>query len=498
MIIRNLLSLDAPWSNRAAPNRLFRRVSSLLRLLAFLIAAATGSRSASAAGGEIDLAARSRIGQIQQVTTIVEVRGELTVNADGQDVRRLPMEAKAEVRYAERFLPAAGGSAVTAVRNYTSAEAEIRIQDTRLRQALRPDRRMIIAGERDATTLISPSSPLTREELDLIDTPGASVCLDLLLPGKSVAIGGKWSLPDAAVARILGLEAIGQQEVTASLAKVEDGLAIIELRGKVSGAVGGVSTEIELEGKANYSLQRKTVSWLALQYQEKRAIGHAQPGYDAQVRIRVQTEPAALPPELADAAVRELPTKLDAGQTLLEFQAEKAGIEFLYDRRWRVMVDRLDTVILRLIDRGDLIAQCNITRLAPLEKGKQLALAEFQKDVEQTLSKNNAQIVEAAQLQNDAGLRVLRIVVSGTASDLPIQWVYYHVSDTSGHRASLVFTMEAKLVERFPQIDRELVENLQLTASLLDEAKEPTPAATPGKSTSGKSSAGSPRKSTTR
>jgi hypothetical protein len=497
VIIRKPVSLDAPRSHRATPNRLFRRVSSLLRLLVFLIAAAIGIRRASAAGGEIDLAARSRIGQIQQVTTIVEVRGELTVNADGQDVRRLPMEAKAELRYAERFLPAAGGTTVTAVRNYTSVEAEIRIQDTRLRQTLRPDRQMIMAGEPEATTLFSPSGPLTREELDLIDTPGASVCLDLLLPGKSVAIGDKWSLPDAAVSRILGLEAVGQQEVTASLAKVEDGLAIIELRGKVSGAVGGVSTEIDLQGKANYHLQRKTVSWLTLQYQEKRAVGHAQPGYDAQVRVRVQTEPTSVPPELADAAVSQLSTKIDVGQTLLEFHAEKAGIEFLYDRRWQVMVDRLDTVILRLIDRGDLIAQCNITRLPPLEKGKQLSLAEFQRDVEQTLSKNSAQIVEAAQSQNDEGMRVLRIVVSGTASELPIQWVYYHVSSAKGHRASLVFTMEARLVERFAQIDRELVENLMLTASLLDESKEPTPSSPLGKSAQGKS-AGSPKKSATR
>jgi hypothetical protein len=305
-------------------------------------------------------------------------------------------------------------------------------------------------------------------------------------------------LSDVAVSRIIGLEAVGQQEVTASLAKVEDGVAIIELSGMVAGAVGGVSTEIDLQGKANYHLQRKTVSWLALQYQEKRAIGHAQPGYDATVRVRVQTEPTSLPPELADAAINGLPSKAEAGQSLLEFKAEKAGIEFLQDRRWRVMVDRFDTVILRLVDRGDLIAQCNITRLPPLEKGKQLALAEFQKDVEQTLSKNNAQIVEAAQSQNDEGLRVLRIVVSGTASELPIQWVYYHVSSAKGHRASLVFTMEAGLVDRFARIDRELVENLELTASLLDESQEPKPASAQGNPAPGKSAAGSPKKSQTR
>jgi hypothetical protein len=58
--------------------------------------------------------------------------------------------------------------------------------------------------------------------------------------------------------------------------------------------------------------------------------------------------------------------------------------------------------------------------------------------------------------------------------------------------------MEAKLVERFPQIDRELVENLALSASPLDETQEPTPSPAPAKSPAGKSSAESPKKSATR
>lgn len=498
MVAHRSLVLDAQSGMRGMPTAGVLSGSQMLRAMSFLGLAAACPLAALSAG-DVELIAGRRTGQVQRVTTVVEVRGELTVNADGQDVRRLPMEAKAELKYTERSLPArAGKAAATTVRHYASAEAEFRIQDTPLRQTLRPDRRLIVADVQEATTLFSPSGPLTREELDLIETPGSSDCLNLLLAGKSVPLGGKWKLPDAAVTRILALEAVGQQDVTASLTKVEDGLAIIDLGGKVSGAVGGVSTEIDLQGKANYHLQRKTVTWLALQYQEKRAIGHAQPGYDATVRVRVQTEPTSLPPELADAAVSDLPTKFDAGQSLLEFQAEKAGIEFLHDRRWQVMVDRFDTVILRLIDRGDLIAQCNVTRLPPLEKGKQLSLAEFQTDVERTLSQNNAQIVEAAQSQNDKGMRVLRIVVAGTASELPIQWVYYHVSDSLGHRASLVVTMEAKLVERFPQIDRELVENLALSASPLDETQEPTPSPAPAKSPAGKSSAESPKKSATR
>ena len=38
------------------------------------------------------------------------------------------------------------------------------------------------------------------------------------------------------------------------------------------------------------------------------------------------------------------------------------------------MLERGDLTVLRLVDRGDLIAQCNITPLAPLAKDQQLSM----------------------------------------------------------------------------------------------------------------------------
>lgn len=460
-----------------------RNLVSCFRKIGLVALGFLGAPAVDATASEVDLTARPKANQTQQVATVIEVRGDLTFNTDGQKVRRVPMEARAELRYGERFLAAdKSGPAQRTLRHYSTAAADMRIQASEIHQSLRDERQLIVSDGRETATLFSPSGPLTREELELIDTPGSSACLDLLLPGKPIATGGKWSLTDGAVTRLLGLEAVGQQDVTATLTKIEDGLAVIDLAGKVTGAVGGVSTEIDLQGKANFHLARQTISWLVLQYQEKRAVGHAQPGYDATIRVRVQTEPSADAGELSDAAVAKLKPNTDSSQTWLEFKAEKAGVEFFQDRRWRVMVDRFDTVILRLVDRGDLIAQCNITRLPSLPKGEHLSLSTFQKDVEQTLGKNLGQIVEAAQSETDQGLRILRITVAGTASELPIQWTYYHASDDAGNRASLVFTMEAKLVERFAHVDRELIESLKLSPSALDEDKAPRPASSEPKS----------------
>ena len=95
----------------------------------------------------------------------------------------------------------------------------------------------------------------------------------------------------------------------------------------------------------------------------------------------------------------------------------------------------------------------------------------FQGDVKRVLGKNFEEIVEASEDAGDNGLRVLRVVVAGKVGELAIQWTYYHLADDQDHRASLVFTIESSLLERFAHIDRELIGNFRFL-----EGKQPIPA----------------------
>jgi hypothetical protein len=426
-----------------------------------------------------DLTSAVKPGESQTVRTTVEVKGDIKLNSDGKEVTTVRMLAEADLQYTERFLAIKADGTLKAARHYGVAEAKIQIKNTEMKQTLRNERRLLIIQHKgEDATLFSPIGPLTREELELVDAPGSSTVLAAILPGKKTAVGDEWKLNNQTVARLLGLEAVSEQDVVAKLTKVEDSLAIVSLDGKITGAVGGVSSEVDLHAKANFDLKKKSVTWLAMQYQEKRAIGHAQPGYDATIRVRTVTEPIAGAPELANDALSKLPLEAKTEQTLLEFQAEKAGINLAHDRRWRVMVDRMDIAILRFIDRGDLIAQCNINRLAPLPKDEPLTLTSFQKSVEATLAKNSGQILEAAQETTKDGGKLLRVAVAGSASEIPIQWFYYHLADAQNRRASVVITLESKLRERYPALDRELISGLLLldTPSTANEDKEPTPA----------------------
>jgi len=419
------------------------------------------------------LRANVAAGSHQQVKVVVETSGELKLNADGSEVKRLPVKVEANLAYVERTLAAAQNLAtLKVVRNYAQADAQIRLRDTELNERLRDDRRLIVveSTEKQATTF-SPLGPLTREELELIDVPASGLALAALLPLRVVKVDQSWQQPDWAVARLLGLDVVSQHDVTGTLTEVKDNVAVISLQGKVSGAIGGVTSEIELTGKLNFDLKQRAVTWLALGYKENRAIGHAQPGFEIVGKVRMIAAPIRSASEVNDQALANLPTKAANDSTLIEFSAESAGYGLMHDRRWNVMVDRHDVTILRMVDRGDLIAQCNISRLPQLAKGEQLTLEAFQEDVKKTLGKNFSQIAEATQEVSDAGIRTLRVIVSGNTADIPIQWTYYHLSDEAGNRASLVFTIEGNLVERFAQIDRELIAAFRFQAG-----KQPTPA----------------------
>ncbi len=126
----------------------------------------------------------------------------------------------------------------------------------------------------------------------------------------------------------------------------------------------------------------------------------------------------------------------------------------LYDPRWRITRDEADSVAMRLIDRGALVAQCNVSVLSKVKLTESISLESFQKEVQQSLGKNFAAFEHAAEREHPAGYRMLHTVAHGAVSDLPIVWHYYLLIDKQGRRAALSFTMEGRLLERFGEADR--------------------------------------------
>jgi hypothetical protein len=138
------------------------------------------------------------------------------------------------------------------------------------------------------------------------------------------------------------------------------------------------------------------------------------------------------------------------------------------------------------MDRGELIAQCNVSVLPSLKKGKAVTLAQFQEDMRKNLDTNFGTFVNARESTTSQGYLVYRVEAAGTASQLPVRWIYYLLTDTEGRRVALVFTMEGDLVKPFGSADRQIVESLAFVERELLEN------VTPGEGSSGKKVVGQP------
>jgi hypothetical protein len=410
------------------------------------------------------LAVNSADARPQRVRVAVEVAGQMKMNPTGKELKYLPLSVTADLNFLQRRLPAIAGAelkdsaAVRLVRHYTGAETKFNLKNHEFGHQLRDDRRLIVLQtEGDEGSFFSPLGPLTREELELIDVPGTGVLPELLLPGKELSVGETWELPPAAVVRLLSLDAVHKHDIVGKFDEIRDGVVILSLEGKATGAIGGISSEVNLKAKLNIDPQEQLLTWLAISLNENRAIGHAQPGYEVTTRIRILTALADAAPELSEQALEKLPLMAKTGELLVAFRSETGGFELVHDRRWRVMSEKYDSAILRLIDRGELVSQCNISKLKNFAKGENLTLEAFQGDVKTVLEKQKGTITEASQNTTDDGILVQKLLVSGVAAELPIQWTYYHLSDSEGRRASLVFTIDAKLVERYAHTDQEII-----------------------------------------
>lgn len=417
-------------------------------------------------GESYRLDSRWESGLCRQVQVAVEVRGELRLNADGQRMVSLPLEVEGRLQYAERILSVEQEPwQRQAVRSYSHASAKIKAGQGVVNRTLDDNQGPIMAlVKEDQSLLFCPSQPLRRETLDLIDVQGSSLLVDRLLPTEPVKIGDQWNPEERWLARLFGWDLVTQSDVTARLVRVEERVALLEFSGRMEGSTGGVASELELNGKGNFDLEQRLVTWYAVSLREKRAIGHAEPGFEVTARLRMAMKTAAEPPELADSNLALLSTNSGRSADLLTFVSDHADFQLFHDRRWRSMLDRHDLSVFRLVDRGELVAQCNVSELPEFEPGKHLSLDEFQADVQRNLGEQFGQIVEASQAESDGGNRILRVVVSGMASEISIQWIYYHISDDQGRRAAMAFTFESDLIERFGEADRTLVESFQFRA----------------------------------
>jgi hypothetical protein len=214
--------------------------------------------------------------------------------------------------------------------------------------------------------------------------------------------------------------------------------------------------------QAKLASQCAMVSWVGLVIREKRSISYAEPGFDITARIRVIREEQVRESFINATELAKLSSKASELPWVIKTGSALGHYTFLAERNWKTFIDTGEEAIFRLIATNSIVAQCNVTRLPSLDVGKQLTLAALQQEIRESLGDKFGTFVEASEKITPNKLRMMRVVVSGQSQEVPIQWIYAHMSNDLGQRVSLVFTMGANLVEQFAASDEQICGSFEI------------------------------------
>jgi hypothetical protein len=412
------------------------------------------------------LQSQRKPGDTDRVVVSLEAGGETNYTADGKPQHE-KIGIQCHLDYLERTMESPADGIRRAVRDYQKVEATVSIGDGQFRPALERRHHLIaVEAGKQSALLFSPLGSLTRDELDAIDVQANSLLFDRLLPDTAGRPGDRWSHSPELMAALLGLDEVAKSTVQSTLKEVAGDAVRMEIAGQVEGAIYGVATKIEIQGRYRFRRQARRIDWLGLLIKEDRPGSFVDDGMSVVSRLQVSITPVEPPASLADAALAKLRLEPDPELASLAYRSPNGDWQCRHDRRWCIYRQGVKTsvAVLRLMDRGTLVAQCNLASLADHAPGKLVSLAEFQEDVRRALDKSFGQFVEASA-SSPGAYRVYRVVVDGTASDLPMQWIYYLVAEPEGRQAALTFTVEQKLAERFADADKPIVQSLRFAAA---------------------------------
>ena len=402
--------------------------------------------------------ARAREQTSWQVHHHYQARGHLILILEGKKTR-VPFHVSSTQEYQQLYF--VWKRRASSLCWFQECEAQLEIDGRKQTLRLPPNRRLTAVQTVNGQVVhLRPRGPLTREQLDLLQVPGHPHAWEQILPENQNPLtpGSKWSPKPEVLASLLAIDVVHQHDVQCEVEKApgpSDQIRI-RLRGSVEGGVYGVGTQVELEGTVQVHASTGQVMEAELRYQEKRAVGHVGPGLDVQTQVTLRRHKLTHPQRLA----RHLPIQhfplADPYTTRLELRHVPLGVQFQYDRRWHIVGEDEKGMVLRLVDRGELVAQCNIARL-PAEK-EPLSAKQWQERIAQTLEEHFGRWVEPPQVVRlQKGYQGLRLIAEGQVQELPILWQYWVLRGPEGRQAMVVFTLEPKLVPRFGNAERLLI-----------------------------------------
>jgi hypothetical protein len=377
-----------------------------------------------------------------------------------------PLALKVETRleFLERALDRDGDQGpARVVRRVLEAGSAINGEIRPTTAALRPEVAILLAEERpDGVFVHSPGGPLTRPELELVQGPGDPLEFHGLLPDRAVKPGDRWKVALSAARDSSAYDTVSGNTLEATLASLDGESAVVRLAGEVKGSVLGGAGSMAITGSFTFDLDAGRIARLSLERAEVRRPGPVEAGLDVKSTLTVTRSDAEIPPELSDEVLSKIRVTPVPENTFLTTGSADGKYSLLHDRKWHTYWDDPRLTVLRRIEQGELVAQCNLAVGPNAGKGKHQDLVQFRDDIRRGLGARFAGFLGAGEVEGDpAGGFRYKVGAQGKQGEVGVVWYYYLIASPEGDQLLATFTMAETQHKTFGEEDIRLIGSLR-------------------------------------
>jgi hypothetical protein len=192
---------------------------------------------------------------------------------------------------------------------------------------------------------------------------------------------------------------------------------------------------------------------------DQRQQGPVTPALSADVVIQLKRTPIAEPSELSQIVLAQVPVEPPAELLNLHYADPKGRYELQHGRDWHfVSSGNSPQVVLRLMDRGDFIAQATLT---PWKNAKEtMSLEQFCGVMKTTPGWKEDELIEKVELKAPRGHAVYRVTASGTLDDVRAVQSFYLVASPQGEQMIVSFSVVPSEVQKLGSRDMDLVRGI--------------------------------------
>jgi len=401
-------------------------------------------------------------------------RSSVTLKAEGSfrpatlpgspEAKPLALKVETRVEFVERVDAVdSQGAPRRTFRQVEVATATINGEVRPSSSVLRADLATLVADRREKSVgIVSVGGPLTRSELELIQGPGDPMALAFLLPSKPVSIGDHWTVGDLAARNLSGYDALAGNALEATLESLDESSAKIRLLGTIRGAALGGEGSMACDGVFTFDRSARRVSRLTLRRAETRRPGPIEAGLDVKSVISVVRDASPTVAPLDDPKFLAKAVEVSRVPDLLLFNAPDGKYSILHDHDWHLYWDDDRQVILKRLDRGEMVAQCNIAVGPNAGKGRHQDLEQFRNDLRKALGQRFLRFVSDGEVEGAAlGHFRYKVTIQGRQDDSEVLWHYYLIASPEGNQIIATFTLGLAQQAQFADQDLRLIGSLE-------------------------------------